>query len=145
MNTIHKYIKLSFAMVFMVLAAASASVVLQGADVSANVGDKGCESETSIISCEDRLDSDGNVKEGVAGTGLWSVLLLALNVLIGGIGVVALGGIVFASAQYASAGGNQEQVKRAGAMIRNIVLGVIIFALMWSALNFLIPGGVFTD
>ncbi|NCO10946.1 hypothetical protein GW930_03540 [Candidatus Saccharibacteria bacterium] len=92
---------------------------------------------TAIIECED------TGADGIEGTGLWGLLLLAINILTGGVGVAAIGGIVYASILYTSAGGNQEQVKKARGIITNVVIGVVAFALMYALLNFIIPGGVF--
>jgi len=93
---------------------------------------------TSIIGCtQDGTGSD------VKNTGLWAILLLAINILTAGVGVVALAGIVYGSILYTSAGGSQEQVKKAMGIFTNVVIGIIAFAGMWALLNFLIPGGVF--
>jgi hypothetical protein len=89
--------------------------------------------KTSIINCE----QDGTT------SGLWGVLLLVINILTAGVGAVALAGIVYGSILYTSAGGNQEQVKKAITIFTNVVIGVLSFAGMWALLNFLIPGGVF--
>jgi hypothetical protein len=93
--------------------------------------------ETSIISCEQSGTGD------VENSGLWGLLLLAINILTAGVGVAALGGIVYGSILYTSAGGNQEQVKKALGVFSNVVIGVVAFAGMWALLNFLVPGGVF--
>lgn len=104
-----------------------------------NVGNNGCEADTVIIKCD-----NVNVEEdGIENTGVWSVLLTAINLLTGGIGIVAVAGVVYASIMYASAGGNPEQTKKAMGIITNIVIGVLAYALMFAALNFLIPGGLF--
>ena len=94
--------------------------------------------DTGIIGCTQ--DGTGN---DVKNSGLWGILLLAINILTAGVGVVALGGIVYGSVLYTSAGGSQEQVKKAMGIFTNVVIGVIAFAGMWALLNFLIPGGVF--
>lgn len=94
--------------------------------------------QTSIISC--KQDNTGN---DYTNTGLWGILLIAVNILTAGVGVVALAGIVYGAILYTSAGGNQEQVKKAITIFTNVVIGVIAFAGMWALLNFLIPGGVF--
>lgn len=94
--------------------------------------------ETSIVSC--KQDNSGN---DYTNTGLWGILLIAINILTAGVGVVALAGIVYGALLYTSAGGNQEQVKRAIGIFTNVVIGIIAFAGMWALLNFLIPGGVF--
>ena len=102
-------------------------------------GNNGCETDTAIIDCSN-VDV---TQDGVENTGLWSILITIINILTAGVGVVALGGIVYGSVLYTSAGGNQEQVKKAMGIFTNVVIGIIAFAGMWALLNFLIPGGVF--
>jgi len=94
------------------------------------------DTETALIAC----DADG---KGVEGTGLWQLLLIAINILTAGVGVLALGGIIYGSVLYASAGGNPEQVKKAKTAFTNVVIGVVAFGGMFTLLNFLVPGGVF--
>ncbi len=95
--------------------------------------------ETSIISCS---QSGGGTS--AKDSGVWGVLLLALNILTAGIGILAVGGIAYAAVLYSSAADNAGQVEKAKEMIRNIVLGLIAFGAMYMLLNFLIPGGIFT-
>jgi len=103
-------------------------------------GNNGCETDTAIIACNN-VNTDG---KGIQNTGLWSLLLTAINILTAGVGIAAIGGIVYGSVLYTSAGGSQEQVKKAVGIITNVVIGVIAYALMYAGLNFLIPGGLFT-
>lgn len=93
--------------------------------------------QTAIISC------DQTGEGGVENTGLWGVLILAINILTGLVAVAALGGIVYGSILYTSAGGNAEQTKKAMGIITNVVIGIIAYGLMYVGLNFLVPGGVF--
>lgn len=97
--------------------------------------------QTSIIQCT----QDGGANAKAEQTGLWGVLLLVINILTAGVGVAAIGGIVYGSILYTSAGGSPEQVKKAIGIITNVVIGVIAYALMFSLLNFIIPGGLFTN
>jgi hypothetical protein len=101
----------------------------------------GCETETAVIMCTN-VDT---TKPGVQNTGLWSLLLTAINILSAGVGIAAIGGIVYGAIIYTSAGGSPEQVKKAIGIITNVVIGVIAYALMFSLLNFIIPGGLFTN
>lgn len=100
--------------------------------------------ETAIISCGDNdQDNNGDGKVDEEDSGLWSLLLIAINILTAGVGVVALGGIVYGAVLYTSAGGKPEQVKKATTVFTNVVIGIICFAGMWAFLNFIVPGGVF--
>ena len=103
------------------------------------VGDNGCETPTALIKCDNVQDNATSVEN----TGVWSLLLTAINILTAGIGILAVAGIVYGSVLYASAGGSPEQVKKAMGIISNVVIGIVAYALMYALLNFLIPGGLF--
>lgn len=94
---------------------------------------------TSIISCTQSGDENATVEQ----TGIWGLLLIAINILTGGIGVLAVGGIVYGSILYTTANGSVEQAKKAKVVIFNVAFGLIAYALMFSFLNFVIPGGLF--
>lgn len=96
------------------------------------VNSKGEPIKTSIIGCE-------------GDDGIWSLLELAINIMTAGVGIVAVGGIVWGSILYASAGGNPEQVKQAITIIKNVVIGLFMYFLAYAALNYLIPGGIFNS
>ena len=115
--------------------------------------------ETSVIECDDNakcadgstVDADtGKCADGkspvttdVKDTGVWSLLLIVINIMTAGIGVVALGGIAYAAVIYASAGGSVEKVRQAIKIIMNVVIGAVMYAIAYSLLNWLIPGGAF--
>jgi hypothetical protein len=85
---------------------------------------------TSIIPCNDSKD------------GINCLLKLAINILTAGIGIAAVGGVVYGSILYTTAGGSAEQMKEAKQIIFNVVLGLVAYALMYSVLNYIIPGGL---
>lgn len=95
--------------------------------------------ETAILSCGGSKDA-----KDVEGTGIWALLLLVLNIMTGLVGLAAVGGIVYASILYATAQDNSGQVTKAKETIFNVVLGLVSFALMYSFLQFIIPGGIFS-
>ena len=59
------------------------------------------------------------------------------------IGVLAVVMIIVAGVIYATAGDSDEKVRTAKTMIKNTVIGIILFMFMTIILEFLIPGGVF--
>jgi hypothetical protein len=77
-------------------------------------------------------------------SGLWGLLITAINILTVGVGIAAVGGVLYGSIMYASAGGSVEQTKKAKGAIINVIVGLVAYALMYSFLNFIIPGGVFS-
>lgn len=110
-----------------------------------NVGAAKCGgADTAIIECsqDNKTDTNGDGVVNEKDSGVWGLLLIVINVLTAGVGVVALAGLVYGAILYSAAGGNPEQVKKARAVFTNIVIGIVAFAGMWALLNFIIPGGV---
>ena len=93
--------------------------------------------KTAIIQCDAK--NSGKITDN----GIWQLLIIAINIMTAGIGVAGVGGIIYASILYATAEDKADQVKQATNIIRNVVIGLVTFALMWAGLNFIIPGGVF--
>lgn len=88
----------------------------------------------------DQADKD-NPTSNITDSGVWGLLLLTVRVMVVGAGIAAVGGIVYGAVMYTTAGGNQEQVKKARGIITNVVIGVIAFAAMFALLEWLLPGG----
>jgi hypothetical protein len=105
-----------------------------GATVNADCGGV----TTSIISCPQAGGS--NVQD----SGVWGVLILILNIMTAGVGILGVGGIVYGAILYASAGDDSSQVSQAKDIIKNVVIGLLAFMGMYLLLNFLIPGGIFS-
>jgi hypothetical protein len=95
--------------------------------------------ETSIITCE----QSGGDSSAIEDTGIWGLLIIIINIMTAGVGVLALVGFVYGAILYTSAGGSPEQVKKARVVFTNVVIGVIAFGAMFTLLNFIVPGGVF--
>lgn len=92
--------------------------------------------ETSVVDCSGAKDTTGS--------GVVAVLVLAIQILTGLVGVVAIGALVYAGVLYTSASSNAAQVTKAKELIRNTIIGLILFAVMALGLNYLIPGGLFS-
>lgn len=86
---------------------------------------------TSVLTC---AESDNAI---------YDILILIINILTAGVGIAAVGGIVYASIIYATAMGSAEKVVKAKDMIINVIIGIVAYALMYALLNFIIPGGLF--
>lgn len=71
------------------------------------------------------------------------ILNMILLVVTTGVGIAAVGAIVYAGVLYITARDNAGQVSKAKTMIMNTVIGVVAYVLMWAFLQWIIPGGVF--
>jgi hypothetical protein len=71
-----------------------------------------------------------------------AVLKFVILILSVGVGVVAVGGIVYGAILYSSARDNAGQTGQAITIIRNVVIGILLYIFMITILNWLVPGGV---
>lgn len=89
--------------------------------------------------CNSAQNDSGEVKDSA----IMQLLVWVLRIMTAGVGIVAVGAIVYAGILYSSASDKQDQVNKAKSMILSTVIGLILYGLMFIILNFLIPGGVF--
>lgn len=102
-----------------------------GGQVKADGGDCGG-AKTAILDCGGKSG-----EEAIA-----EILRQFIFILSVGVGIVAVGGIVFGAVLYASARDNASQTQKAVEIIRNTVIGIILYVFMVSLVNWLVPGGV---
>jgi len=76
---------------------------------------------------------------------IMGLLFLILKILVYGIGAAATVGIVVAGIQYMTARDNETQVSAAKTRLFNVAIGLVAWAVMWSVMNWLIPGGMSLD
>ncbi len=88
--------------------------------------------ETNVVNCD-------------APNGIYGILLIVLNVLTVGVLVVAVLGLILAGVQYLTARDNEAQMVAAKKRIGQIVLGIVIYAVAWTVMEWLIPGGIIND
>lgn len=69
------------------------------------------------------------------------IIKLAINIFSVGIGVFVVIGIVVVGIQYITAGGNEEKTRKAKRRMFEIVLGALIYILLYAVLNWLTPLG----
>ena len=70
------------------------------------------------------------------------ILNMFLVVVTTGVGIAAVGSIVFAGVLYITARDNAAQVSKAKTMIMNTIIGIVAYILMWAFLEWIIPGGI---
>jgi riboflavin transporter FmnP len=70
----------------------------------------------------------------------WFKMILLF--LSGGVGIAAVGGIVWGGILYTTARDNAAQTQKAVTIITNAIIAILLFVFMYAILNFLIPGGI---
>jgi hypothetical protein len=98
--------------------------------------------KTSIISGAEWC-GDGGDDTTTENSTIWRMLIQILNIMTAGIGIAAVGGIVYGALLYTTAGDKPDQTQKAIGIITNVVIGLASYGLMYVLLNFLIPGGIF--
>lgn len=93
---------------------------------------------TSYLGCS-ADESPDNIEEST----VWSLLTIILNVAIATIGIAAVAGIVYGALMYTSAQDNASQTQKAKDIIRNVIIGLVLFVCFWAIMQAIIPGGVF--
>ncbi len=95
--------------------------------------------DTTIIQCDSK--KSGDTQE----SGIWSLLLIMINILTAGVGVMAVAGFIYAAVLWSTAEDKADQLNKAKSILTNTCIGLIAFALMYSLLQFLVPGGIFNS
>lgn len=88
--------------------------------------------------CDQATTGGTDVKK----TGVFSLLVWVLNILTAGVGIAAVGALIYAGILYSSAGGGSDQIVKSKKIITDTVIGIVAYGLMFLVLNWLIPGGV---
>lgn len=88
--------------------------------------------KTQFIACDSKTGV-GTIND------LIRIGVIVLTVLIG---IVAVAGIAYAAILYASARDNQSQVSESITIIRNIVIGLLLYGFTIAIINWLLPGSV---
>ncbi|MDO4526701.1 MAG: hypothetical protein Q4B87_01265 [Candidatus Saccharibacteria bacterium] len=78
-------------------------------------------------------------KDSKNGAGISCVIRLVINILSVLVGIVGIIGIVVVGIQYLTAGGSEEQTRKAKRRLFEIVIGIVAYVLLAAFLNWLLP------
>lgn len=101
---------------------------------------------TSILG-NAKCDKDGNKGQGDyncscdegGGESVKSILETIVDILTVGIGILAAIGITIVGIQYLTAGGSEEQTRKAKRRMLEIVIGVAAYVVLYAILKWLLP------
>ena len=83
----------------------------------------------------------GNLKDDGSACGVFTILNIAVDIFSAGVAILALIGITIVGVNYLTAGGNEEQTRKAKHRMFQIVIGITAYALLYAGVQWLIPGG----
>ena len=87
----------------------------------------------------------GNMKEDDNGCGVYTTLNFIIEILTYGIGIAGAIGLGVAGITYLTAKGNEAQITKSKRRIFEIFIGLVVYAILWAILNFVLPGGNFNN
>ena len=90
--------------------------------------------ETSILGNGGCATDDGN------GSGIIDLITFIVNVLSVGVAIFAAIGIILFGTQYLTAGGDEGKVKTAKRRLIEVVIGLVVYVVIYSMLVWLLPG-----
>ena len=83
----------------------------------------------------------GQIQDDNNGCGVFMILNLIIDILTFGIAIAATIGIAVSGITYLTAKDNEQQTTKAKRRIYEIVIGLVAYAVLYTALKFLLPGG----
>ncbi len=89
--------------------------------------------ETNILSGCDCSSNGGPSAIG-------NILLLVVNIMTIGVGILGVLGITIVGIQYLTAGGNEEKTRKAKRRLFEIILGLAVYVAIYAILQWLLPG-----
>ena len=89
------------------------------------------------VSCSQEADPKDKGDANISG-----LLIGVLRIMNVGVGIAAVGALIYAGILYSTASGDANKTAQAKTVITNVVIGILAYAVMGIALNFLVPGGI---
>ena len=97
---------------------------------------KSCGSiQTAYFAC-------GGNGQTIENSGFWQMIQTVLNVLLGIIAIAAVGGLVYGGIRYSKAQDDSNEVIAARNIVKNVIIGLVLYVAMWALIEYLIPGGI---
>jgi FlaG/FlaF family flagellin (archaellin) len=137
----HKILTKMVAVVFLL---AVALIFLSGQRTLADAPQlKQAEDTVSAQNCQD--SSQNGIQTCLKGNPIVKDLNVIVNFLSAGVGIVVVGSLILGGIQYAMAGDSSDAVGKAKQRITNALFALVAFLLIFSFLQWIVPGGIFNS
>lgn len=119
-----------------------------GDGTNTTVANEGQDSQGKIKAPDSELSGDTSCAVGTNNSSDQCVifkeyLIPLINALVAAVGIVVTIMIVSGGIQYSASGGDPQAVAAAKGRIMNAVFSLLAFGLLWSFLQWVVPGGLF--
>lgn len=96
------------------------------------------QADQSLINSQIGLNSVGQAYGNTTPEDIRVTIAKIINLVLEFLGVIFIGLMIFAGFQYMTAGGNEEQTKKAVGLIKNAVIGLLVILMAWAITRFTI-------
>lgn len=93
-----------------------------------------------VLGATERTNILNECGEKTGADSITCVLKLVVTILGIGVGILGVIGISVSGVQYLTAGGSEEKARKAKRRIYEIVIGLALYAVLYFALQWLLPG-----
>jgi len=95
---------------------------------------------SALLNTQEGLTDVGRVygDNGNGPTDIRYTIARVINIVLGFLGIIFFALVIFAGFQYMTAAGNEDQTKKALALLRNAVIGLVIILLSWAITRYLV-------
>ena len=87
----------------------------------------------------------GQVCDACDGGAIFKIVSFGVKIVSAGVLVLAVIGIIICGVMILSAGSSPDRVAKGKKRLIEVIIGIIVYALMFTIANFIIPGGVITS
>lgn len=101
-----------------------------------------CSLQTTKETAKCNADPDCVKGQDAANCGITRKLKLFINILTGMVGVAIVISVIIGGIQYSMSAGDAQKVAAARSRIANALLALVVFALTYGFLQWVVPGGV---
>ena len=84
----------------------------------------------------------GNFTDDGQGCGVYKILNLVIDILSMGVAIVGIIGVTIVGIQYLTAKDSEEKTRKAKNRMLEIVIGLVAYAVLFAAVQWLLPGGM---
>ncbi|MBQ9180610.1 hypothetical protein IJ135_00730 [Candidatus Saccharibacteria bacterium] len=98
------------------------------------------ESSTSGKNCVPTaiLGQDGCFEDN-GGSGISHIIMLVIDIMSVGVGILGVIGISISGIQYLTAGGNEERTRKSKRRLFEIVIGLVAYGLIYALMSWIVP------
>ena len=115
------------------------AIVMGGFMMAAPVFAEKCTCEDGSTGVSTAIIGNGCSCDNGSGSSVVHIFKLVINIMSAAVGIIAAIGITIVGIQYLTAGGSEEKTRKAKRRLFEIVIGIVVYVLLYALLDWLLP------